>query len=92
MPGMRVGEVARLRCAPEFAYGAKGAPPLIPPHATLTFDVELLRLRNLMDSNIPGELDAVARYREILDGEERSRCAQTLARVLEPKPEPEPEP
>ena len=24
---MRVGEVARLRCAPEFAYGETGAPP-----------------------------------------------------------------
>ena len=56
LPGMRVGEVARLRCAPEFAYGERGAPPLIPPHATLTFDVELLRLRNLMNSHVPGEV------------------------------------
>ena len=44
--------------------------------------MELLRLRNLMDSNIPGELDAVARYREILDGEERSRRAALRERGL----------
>jgi peptidylprolyl isomerase len=39
---MRVGEKAVLECAPEYAYGANGSPPKIPPNATLTFDVELL--------------------------------------------------
>lgn len=39
---MRIGEVCRLLCAPEYAYGATGAPPSIPPAATLCFEVELL--------------------------------------------------
>jgi FKBP-type peptidyl-prolyl cis-trans isomerases 1 len=84
LPGMRVGEVARLRCAPEFAYGERGAPPLIPPAATLTFDVELLRLRDLMSSHVPEEIDAAAQYREILASEERTRQAEVRAR--EPPP------
>lgn len=39
---MRVGEVATLTCSPQYAYGAKGIPPMIPPSAALRFDVELL--------------------------------------------------
>ncbi|NP_001079382.1 peptidyl-prolyl cis-trans isomerase FKBP1A isoform X1 [Xenopus laevis] len=41
---MSVGQRARLTCSPDFAYGATGHPGIIPPNATLTFDVELLRL------------------------------------------------
>ncbi|TKS64926.1 Peptidyl-prolyl cis-trans isomerase FKBP1A [Collichthys lucidus] len=42
--GMSVGQRAKLICSPDFAYGSKGHPGIIPPNATLTFDVELLSL------------------------------------------------
>lgn len=42
---MSVGEQAKLICSPDFAYGQKGHPGVIPPNATLIFDVELIRLQ-----------------------------------------------
>uniref|UniRef100_A0AAQ4RPM1 peptidylprolyl isomerase n=1 Tax=Gasterosteus aculeatus aculeatus TaxID=481459 RepID=A0AAQ4RPM1_GASAC len=41
---MSVGQRAKLICSADFAYGSKGHPGIIPPNATLTFDVELLSL------------------------------------------------
>lgn len=41
---MSVGQRAQLTCTPDFAYGNKGHPGIIPPNATLIFDVELLGL------------------------------------------------
>ncbi|XP_011692862.1 PREDICTED: FK506-binding protein 59 isoform X2 [Wasmannia auropunctata] len=39
---MKKGEIATLTCAPEYAYGNNGSPPLIPADATLKFEIELL--------------------------------------------------
>ncbi|RXN00216.1 Major facilitator superfamily domain-containing protein 2B [Acipenser ruthenus] len=41
---MSLGQRAKLTCTPDMAYGAAGHPGVIPPNATLIFDVELLKL------------------------------------------------
>ena len=41
---MKTGEKSRITCPAEIAYGDQGAPPLIKPGATLSFEVELLEI------------------------------------------------
>lgn len=42
---MKIGERARLICSPDYAYGSRGVPGVIPPNSTLIFDVELFDAR-----------------------------------------------
>jgi FK506-binding protein 1 len=44
VPQLSLGQEANLICTPDYAYGPRGFPPVIPPNATLNFKVKLLKI------------------------------------------------
>ena len=45
VPQMSLGEKATLEITSDYGYGDRGYPPVIPPKATLIFEVELLAIK-----------------------------------------------
>ncbi|XP_072209980.1 inactive peptidyl-prolyl cis-trans isomerase FKBP6 isoform X2 [Excalfactoria chinensis] len=48
---MKKGEVARFIFSPDYTYGQQGCLPLIPPNATVLFEVELIDFLDSADSD-----------------------------------------
>jgi len=44
VPQLSLGQIAVLTVTADYAYGARGFPPVIPPNSVLRFEVELLKI------------------------------------------------
>lgn len=45
VPRMSIGQQMRVTATHEFCYGGQGVGDLIPPHATLIFEIELILIK-----------------------------------------------
>uniref|UniRef100_A0A2P2KKK4 peptidylprolyl isomerase n=2 Tax=Rhizophora mucronata TaxID=61149 RepID=A0A2P2KKK4_RHIMU len=62
---MKAGEVAKITCKPDYAYGTAGSPPDIPPDATLIFKVELVACKPRKGSSMSSVSEERARLEEL---------------------------
>ncbi|KAL8198697.1 UNVERIFIED_CONTAM: Inactive peptidyl-prolyl cis-trans isomerase fkbp6 [Gekko kuhli] len=60
---MKRGELARFLFKPHYAFGMAGCPPLIPPNATILFEIELLDFLDTAESDEFFELSPVQQER-----------------------------
>ena len=73
---MRVGEVAKLVCPPEVAYGKKGMADKVPSNATLEFEIEVLSacqpiMKDVLvetESNVCPKEDDYVRFHMVVKG------------------------
>ena len=70
---MHKGEVATLLCGPQYAFGEAGAPPKIPPNATVETQLELVDWLDLAAAYnaVPSKVET--------DQELRERWSEDLA-------------
>ena len=82
LSSMQVGELAELTCSPDYAYGAKGIPPMIPPSSTLRFEVELLSVQQPQREaqNFADDNSNVARTPDAINAAYRSKMAAKEAK------------
>ncbi|XP_020551043.1 peptidyl-prolyl cis-trans isomerase FKBP20-1 isoform X1 [Sesamum indicum] len=73
---MKVGEVAKITCKPEYAYGSAGSPPDIPPDSTLIFEIELVACRPRKGSSLSSVSDERARLEELKKQRELAAAAK----------------
>ncbi|MFI4915929.1 MAG: FKBP-type peptidyl-prolyl cis-trans isomerase [Phycisphaerales bacterium JB060] len=72
--GMKPGEVRQFVVPPELGFGEEGQPPVVPPNATLTFEVELFDWRMPREFSTefvgePEELEEGITIRQVSVGE-----------------------
>ncbi|XP_020713040.1 FK506-binding protein 59 isoform X2 [Ceratitis capitata] len=76
---MKVTEKCLLTCAPEYAYGATGSPPIIAPNTTLLFELEMLGWKG--EDISPNGDESIERFILERSDRKRSPVAGALVKV-----------